>query len=94
MEEYKDLLYEEWNNIQELVEAEDGQCKWGLLGLYMVAMVFVDLGKNHATANDDGHISQDENWLEHAHSYLEDLKILDPDRISRYQCMQDELIRI
>lgn len=82
VEEYKDILYQEWLTITELVEAEEGRCKWGLLALHMIAMIFLD--------GDDGmkdtHF-QGEDWLEYAQAYVSQLKMLDPDRSIRYDSL-------
>ncbi len=90
MDEYKQIIHDEWSSIQELVDAEERQCKWGLLGLYMVAITFADLEKKY---NVNGSMEyQGENWLELAKSYLEELKVLDPDRIKRYESMECDLV--
>lgn len=88
VEAYKEMLYEEWTSIQELVEAEDGKCKWGLLGLYMISTTFCDLEKQgiHGAIEHEG-----ENWLDLAQTYLKDLKVLDPDRKQRYESMELEM---
>mmetsp|Transcript_6855 Transcript_6855/g.7477 ORF Transcript_6855/g.7477 Transcript_6855/m.7477 type:complete len:447 (-) Transcript_6855:133-1473(-) len=89
IEEFQSVMYEEWTSIQELVEAEDGECKWGLLGLYMIAMSFHEFEEETKTNDTNGY--QGENWLELAHSYLDDLKRMDPDRIRRYETLQQKL---
>jgi geranylgeranyl transferase type-2 subunit alpha len=89
MDEYKQIMYDEWSSIQELVDSEERQCKWGLLGLYMVAMIFVDLENKHNVVGSMHY--QGEDWLELAKSYLEELKVLDPDRINRYESMECDL---
>ena len=80
LEEFKQVLYQEWTSIQELVDAEDGKCKWGLLGLYMISMIFVEMQIVEY---------ENENWLELSTSYLEVLIVLDPDRTCRYEAMKN-----
>lgn len=88
VEGYKEMLYEEWTSIQELVEAEEGKCKWGLLGLYMISTTFCDLENKgvHGAIEYEG-----ENWLDLGRLYLKDLKTLDPDRKQRYESMEQEI---
>jgi hypothetical protein len=84
VEEYKDILYQEWITITELVEAEEGRCKWGLLALHMIAMIFLDEHDGMQNAQFQG-----EDWMEHVQTYVSQLKVLDPDRSLRY----DSLLR-
>jgi geranylgeranyl transferase type-2 subunit alpha len=83
--EYMGILFEEWTSIQELVEAEDGKCKWGLLGMYMIATTFNELAVNGIQ---EAISYEGEDWLELAQSYLRELKELDPDRKHRYESME------
>ncbi len=76
---FQKVLYEEWQTIQELVESEDGNCKWGLLGLHMIAKAFL--------AIEEGNRCTDEDWDDLAKSYLVQLKELDPDRSRRYETL-------
>ena len=62
LETFQSVLYDEWNSINELVEGEDGGCKWGLLGLHMIASAFCSL--------DDENHYESENWSELAESYV------------------------
>ncbi len=88
LEQYMQMLYEEWTSIQELVETEDGQCKWGILGLYMIATTFNEL---QMSGVDGANEYEGESWLELSTSYLDDLIELDPDRKHRYEKMKDIL---
>jgi geranylgeranyl transferase type-2 subunit alpha len=80
MELFEATLYEEWSSIQELVEGEGGKCKWGLLGLHMIAAEMCKLGEK-------GGQYEGENWEKLSKSYLVQLRDLDPDRRSRYDTM-------
>ena len=82
------MLYEEWTSIQELVETEDGQCKWGILGLYMISTTFNEL---QISGIDGANEYEGEDWLELSKCYLDDLIALDPDRKLRYEKMKQEL---
>jgi hypothetical protein len=53
MEEFQSILYDEWTSIEELVEGEDWKCKWGLLGLHMIASEFCKLGDQHGTGKEE-----------------------------------------
>jgi len=79
MEIFQTTLYEEWRCIQELVESEGGKCKWGLLGLHMIASEMCKLGGDNRF--------EGEEWEQLSKSYLFQLKELDPDRCSRYETM-------
>lgn len=79
MKEYQDLLYDEWSSIQELVESENGACKWGLLGLHMLASEFNRFGETYKNEQQD--------WKHLATDYLMQLQALDPDRCCRYKSM-------
>jgi geranylgeranyl transferase type-2 subunit alpha len=82
VEEYKDILYQEWLTISELVEAEEGRCKWGLLALHMIAMIFLEGDNDMKDTRFQG-----EDWMEHAQAYVSQLKMLDPDRYIRYDSL-------
>ena len=79
LQAFQATLYEEWNGIQELVEGEGGKCKWGLLGLYMIASEFCKL--------EQGNQYEGENWEVLSRIYLLQLKELDPDRCRRYDTL-------
>lgn len=89
VQEYQQMLHDEWMSINELVEAEDNKSKWGLLGLYMIALIFIELEQRSGISGSIAYAGED--WLELAKSYLGDLKVLDPDRKNRYQKMEQEL---
>ena len=82
LEGFRRALYEEWNTIKELVEGEGGACKWGLLGLHMIASTFCML--------EEGNQYEGEDWSGLSKSYLVELKALDPDRSRRYDAMMME----
>jgi len=76
LQAFQATLYEEWSGIQELVEGEGGKCKWGLLGMHMIASEFCKL--------EQGNQYEGENWEQLSRTYLLQLKELDPDRCRRY----------
>ena len=94
LDEYQSILYEEWDTIQELVEGEDGQCKWGLLGLYMIATTFDSIEKDEHGQREGGDeivtCYEGQDWGALAKSYLVQLKVLDPDRSRRYDVLMED----
>ena len=84
VEPYMELLQEEADNMRELIEAEDRQCKWGLLALYML------LGKLISASKKLG--LEDENdldgWNMECNECLDTLIEIDPDRVNRYESMK------
>lgn len=82
LENFQNVLHEEWQAIQELVESENGQCKWGLLGLHMIASTFCSIEESNHFGDQD--------WNELAKSCLMDLKVLDPDRSRRYDALMED----
>ena len=94
LDEYQSILYEEWDTIQELVEGEDGQCKWGLLGLYMIATTFDSIEKDQQGQREGGDeivtCYEGQDWGALAKSYLVQLKVLDPDRSRRYDVLMED----
>jgi len=76
---YLSMLKEQFDFIRELVEAEDGLCKWGLLGMNMIATI---LYKRLGQGDHEGC-----NWKEEAYGCLKSLHDLDPDRVVRYRTM-------
>jgi Protein prenyltransferase, alpha subunit len=84
MEEFQTILYDEWNAIQELVQDEDWKCKWGLLGLHMIASEFCHLSEKGLSVL---LLLQEQDWKELEKTYLMRLMELDPDRRCRYQSM-------
>jgi len=76
---YVSMLKEQFENIHELVEAEDGLCKWGLLGMNMIATI---LYKRLGEGDREGY-----NWKEESYGCLKALEALDPDRVVRYRNM-------
>jgi len=82
VDEYKDMLYQEWLTIRELVEAEKGRCKWGLLAMHMIAMIFLDENVGLKDTHFKG-----EDWMNHVQTYVSQLQTLDPDRSIRYKSL-------
>ena len=78
MESFAEVLEEERESIRELVEAERGKCKWGLLALHMVLTELMDLGEN----------ADRESLVEEANGCIDQLTALDPDRATRYKSMR------
>lgn len=78
MESFAEVLEEEKESIRELMDAEGGKCKWGLLALHMVLTELVDL-------EDD---ADRESFVEEANDCIDQLTILDPDRATRYKSMR------
>ena len=78
VESFAEVLEEEKESIRELVDAEGGKCKWGLLALHMVLTELVDL-------EDD---ADRESFVEEANDCIDQLTILDPDRATRYNSMR------
>ena len=78
MESFAEVLEEERESIRELVEAEGGKCKWGLLALHMVLTELMDLDDN----------ADRESLVEVANDCIDQLTALDPDRATRYKSMR------
>ena len=78
--DFVDMLKEEWTCIEELVEAEGGKCKWGILGLHLLASTLFELGFG---LGDDEYIDT-EYWKQKTQECLILLQELDPVRNSRY----------
>jgi geranylgeranyl transferase type-2 subunit alpha len=77
MELFAEVLEEEKESIRELLEAESGKCKWGLLALHMVLTDLMD------RVNTDR-----ESLVEEANDCIDQLTALDPDRSTRYKSMR------
>jgi hypothetical protein len=84
--EYKSILMEEYNSILELVEEEEGKCKWGLLGLLQICQAFCKLELSGAEEEDDEFHNKDY-WVTLTNDYLAKLQEIDPDRSNRYKSM-------
>ena len=78
MESFAEVLEEEKESIRELVEAEGGKCKWGLLALHMLLTELMDLDDN----------ADRESLVEEANDCIDQLTALDPDRATRYKSMK------
>lgn len=78
VEEYKEILFDEWTSIGELVEAEEGHCKWGLLAMHMISSILA--GSNF----------QGIEWEQKAISCVAALKLLDLDRLNRYKTLIED----
>ena len=78
IESFAEVLEEEKESIRELVEAEGGKCKWGLLALHMVLTELMDLDDN----------SDRESLVKEANDCIDQLTALDPDRATRYKSMR------
>ena len=83
--EYKSTLMEEYNSISELVEEEEGKCKWGLLGLLQICQAFCKLELTSVQIDDEFH--NGEYWVNMTNVYLAKLQEIDPDRSNRYKSM-------
>jgi len=80
MSYYLKVLEEQYDSIRELVDAEDGQCKWGLIALYTLFSLFLEHGNSEEVRN--------EFWKTEANDCMNKLIIIDPDRSSRYEDMK------
>ena len=78
MESFAEVLEEERESIRELVEAEGGKCKWGLLALHMVLTELMDLDDN----------ADRKSLVEESNDCIDQLTVLDPDRATRYKSMK------
>ena len=99
LQSYLELLQDESESIQELIDAEDGMCKWGYLALQMVsdaqistfgALKQLSVEKDDVGDNDPDDCDYDEYTRivrEEANQCLVNLEKLDPDRTVRYQDM-------
>ena len=81
VEMFAELLEEEKAVIQELIDAEGGQCKWGLLALHMLLF---EMNKLDGFGTDDDRAAN----AEEANGCLDQLALLDPDRATRYRSMK------
>jgi len=86
MDSYTSMLEEQFECVRELVMAEDGQCKWGLLGMNMIATILYERMKGGGGDDIDG---GGYDWKQEAYGCLETLVMLDPDRIVRYKSMME-----
>jgi len=83
---YTSMLEEQFECVRELVMAEEGQCKWGLLGMNMIATILYERMKGGEGDDiDEGEYD----WKQEAYGCLETLAMLDPDRIVRYKSMME-----
>ena len=80
---YRSMLREQYECVKELVDAEEGPCKWGLLGMNTIATILFE------RPNVEGDHGDEEvyDWKEEARGSLEALIVLDPDRVVRYRDM-------
>ena len=88
---YMDLLEEEASSLRDLIEAEDGRCKWGLLALHMVLTALIGTLRLREGISISGEGWDEEEkigWVEEANECLERLAKLDPDRGLRYESMR------
>lgn len=85
-EVYLELLEDETTSLRELIEAEGGRCKWGLLALHMVLTAMINLSSGGALANIVEKADRDE-WERESDECLAKLMGLDPDRRARYESM-------
>ena len=66
------ILNKESEIIRELIEAEEGKCKWGLIALHMTQSILFSV---HELKSSD---------IAESKSCIEKLSLLDPDRSQRY----------
>jgi hypothetical protein len=103
---YKDILMSEREAIQELLETEDGQCKWGWITLHAILLRLIEVTLNqnkmkknindtdeYSLPNLDGPICNLHLLQQEAEVCLQKLIEIDPDRILRYQDMLLELMQ-
>ena len=82
LEMYMSILEEELESIEELIETEDGNCKWGLLAKHMILDKLIDIDEN--IINEE----MMEDWSTKRNKCLNALIEIDPDRQKRYECMK------
>lgn len=82
IESYAEVVEKEKESIRELVDAEGGKCKWGLLALHMV-LSELDALESISTDEDSRQAMREE-----ANAYLDQLVVLDTDRETRYNSMR------
>ena len=80
-EAYAELIDGEIESMRELIEAEGGKCKWGLMALHMLLTEML-------TQELDLDEEESEEMLAEANACLSELAALDPDRASRYKSMK------
>ena len=86
---YRDALQTERTAIQDLVETEDGQCKWGWITLHAIVSRMIEL----IFIRNENYIALDVQnpnltlLRQEAEQYLKKLIEIDPDRMCRYQDM-------
>jgi len=73
LEALGEILKEESRIIQELIDAEDGNCKWGVISLHMTQAKLLSITE-----------SSDRSNIDDSKRCMEDLSRLDPDRTQRY----------
>eukprot|EP00593_Proboscia_inermis_P004806 CAMPEP_0171324294 /NCGR_PEP_ID=MMETSP0816-20121228/116095_1 /TAXON_ID=420281 /ORGANISM="Proboscia inermis, Strain CCAP1064/1" /LENGTH=93 /DNA_ID=CAMNT_0011823187 /DNA_START=694 /DNA_END=975 /DNA_ORIENTATION=+ len=86
METYVDILKEEAESIEELVEAEDGRCKWGLLACHMILGTLLGLYSKDGGLGMAGMVEDCviEETKRKAEECLNTLTLIDSDRVVRY----------
>eukprot|EP00816_Leptocylindrus_hargravesii_P010627 CAMPEP_0196805100 /NCGR_PEP_ID=MMETSP1362-20130617/4828_1 /TAXON_ID=163516 /ORGANISM="Leptocylindrus danicus, Strain CCMP1856" /LENGTH=388 /DNA_ID=CAMNT_0042177795 /DNA_START=32 /DNA_END=1195 /DNA_ORIENTATION=+ len=72
LEALGEILKEESRIIQELIDAEDGNCKWGVISLHMTQAKLLSITE-----------SSDRSNIDDSKRCMEDLSRLDPDRTQR-----------
>jgi len=96
---YVNVLLLEREAVQELLRAEDGQCKWGWITLHAILLRLMEIrlveSKTNTTTvcpeNYDSSFSNLQLLREEAEECLLKLIELDPDRLLRYQDMLQDL---
>mmetsp|Transcript_17093 Transcript_17093/g.31926 ORF Transcript_17093/g.31926 Transcript_17093/m.31926 type:complete len:94 (-) Transcript_17093:604-885(-) len=93
-------MHDEAGLLRELIEAEEGRCKWGLLALHMVLMATMGAMELSSAAGvtADNALTEAEKedrreLEEEADGCLDKLMELDPDRRARYESMRREVGR-
>lgn len=87
LQDFVNLLEEEVSTIQELIEAEDGLCKWGQLALHMLLDKLISISMQRPS-DDLGVHSNSMEWKRDQNDCLDKLIEMDPVRMKRYQSMK------
>eukprot|EP00586_Coscinodiscus_wailesii_P013198 CAMPEP_0172506616 /NCGR_PEP_ID=MMETSP1066-20121228/196632_1 /TAXON_ID=671091 /ORGANISM="Coscinodiscus wailesii, Strain CCMP2513" /LENGTH=285 /DNA_ID=CAMNT_0013283713 /DNA_START=647 /DNA_END=1504 /DNA_ORIENTATION=+ len=82
-DEYLAFLEEDASTVRELIDMEDGRCKWGLLGLHMLLIAILKLKDNRGEGTED--------VKSEACGCLRTLEEIDPDRAKRYTALKAAL---
>ena len=74
--------------IRELIETEDGKCKWGLLTLHNLLMTLRELSDNDDQTVENGSMMMMATIKDEINDCLDNLEGLDTDRRARYEIMR------